>query len=102
LQVWLILGGVFVIDATVTLLRRILRGDRWVEPHRLHAYQRLAGLWRAHLPVLVVAITINIFWLFPWACFAAARPDLANVALVASLLPIAILALAFGAGRRAG
>ena len=31
---WLILLGVFVVDATVTLVVRVLRRDRWYEAHR--------------------------------------------------------------------
>ena len=36
---WLILLGVFVVDATFTLARRLLRGERVYEAHRSHAYQ---------------------------------------------------------------
>src|SRR3990167_9256944 len=36
---WLILLGVFIVDATFTLLRRLLRGDKVYEAHRSHAYQ---------------------------------------------------------------
>ena len=49
--VWLILGGVFFVDATVTLARRTARGDRVYEAHRSHAYQWLARRWGNHLPV---------------------------------------------------
>ena len=42
LRIWLILGGVFFGDATVTLLRCLLRGERVYEAHRSHAYQWLA------------------------------------------------------------
>src|SRR3984885_11627635 len=31
IEVWAILSGVFFVDATVTLLSRIVRGDRWFE-----------------------------------------------------------------------
>ncbi len=43
LPIWLglLLFAPFVVDATVTLLRRMLRGDRFWEPHREHYYQRL-------------------------------------------------------------
>ena len=51
IEVWAILSGVFLVDATVTLLSRIVRGDRWFEAHRLHAYQILVSRWQAHLPV---------------------------------------------------
>ncbi|TKB69504.1 MAG: glycosyltransferase family 4 protein [Nitrospira sp.] len=32
----------FIVDATVTLLRRLLRGEKFWRPHREHYYQRLA------------------------------------------------------------
>ena len=38
----------FVVDATVTLLRRLLRGERIWEPHRTHYYQRLVQLGWGH------------------------------------------------------
>lgn len=34
LWVWLILGGAFFVDATITLMRRTLRGERVYEAHR--------------------------------------------------------------------
>jgi Fuc2NAc and GlcNAc transferase len=48
LRVWLILGGVFFVDVTVTLLRRWLRGERMFEAHRFHAHQWLARRWNSH------------------------------------------------------
>jgi Fuc2NAc and GlcNAc transferase len=43
---WLILLGPFFMDATITLLRRIARGERWYAGHRTHAYQRaVLGGW---------------------------------------------------------
>ena len=48
LQVWVILGGLFLSDATVTLMRRIIGGQRWAEAHRSHAYQRLARRYQSH------------------------------------------------------
>lgn len=38
----------FVVDATVTLIRRILRGERFWLPHRSHYYQRLVRLGWGH------------------------------------------------------
>src|SRR5204863_14870 len=40
--IWLLLGGAFFVDATVTLVRRMLRGEAVHEAHRSHAYQWLA------------------------------------------------------------
>ncbi|WP_297527242.1 MraY family glycosyltransferase [Thiohalobacter sp.] len=43
LPVWLgiLIFSPFVVDATVTLIRRVLRGERFWEAHRQHYYQRL-------------------------------------------------------------
>jgi UDP-N-acetylmuramyl pentapeptide phosphotransferase/UDP-N-acetylglucosamine-1-phosphate transferase len=39
----------FIVDATVTLLRRALRGDKVWEAHREHYYQRLAQMNGSHV-----------------------------------------------------
>lgn len=99
-QVWVILGGLFAVDATITLLRRIARGDRWFEGHRLHCYQHLARCWNDHLRVTVLFGAINILWLFPWALYAASIPASATRCLIAALSPLAILSLLAGAGKQ--
>jgi len=72
---WLVLGAVFVTDATVTLLTRMARGERWYEAHCHHAYQRLARRWQGernagHRSVTLLVATVNLLWLAPmaWAC----------------------------------
>ena len=40
---WAILLGPFVVDASLTLARRIMQGERWLMAHRTHAYQLLTG-----------------------------------------------------------
>jgi Fuc2NAc and GlcNAc transferase len=97
--VWAILGGVFLIDASITLLRRMLRGDRWMEPHNTHAYQRLARRWHAHLPVTLLAAAVNLGWLFPWAWYASRHPEQVVFCVVCALSPLAGLALFAGAGK---
>jgi Fuc2NAc and GlcNAc transferase len=99
IEVLPILGGVFLVDATVTLLRRLLRGDRWLEAHRMHAYQHLARRWQKHRPVTLLVIAINLIWLLPWAYAANRFPGNAGICLAAALLPLVILALIGGAGR---
>lgn len=39
---------IFGADAAVTLLRRIMAGKSWKEPHRWHTYQRLVDAGRTH------------------------------------------------------
>jgi Fuc2NAc and GlcNAc transferase len=96
---WAILGGVFLVDASLTLVRRMIRGDRWSEPHRTHAYQHLARRWHAHLPVTLLAGAINVVWLLPWAWYAARYPGRAVYYVVIALLPLLVLAFFAGSGR---
>ena len=100
LSVWLVLAGVFVVDATMTLVRRLARRERVYEAHRSHAYQWLARRWGKHIRVTMAVIALNTIWLAPlaWACIV--KPRLTAVWLAAALLPLAILAFLAGAGRR--
>jgi Fuc2NAc and GlcNAc transferase len=99
LQVWVILFGLFAVDATVTLLRRMARGDRWFEAHRLHGYQHLARRWKDHLPVTVLFSAINLLWLLPWAWCAAKFPQHATLCLCLAWSPLIVLAFIVGSGR---
>jgi Fuc2NAc and GlcNAc transferase len=101
-EVWAILGGWFLTDATVTLLRRMARGDKWLEAHRMHAYQHLARRWKAHMPVTVLVTSINLLWLLPWAIFAAMVPARAPLFVGAALIPLVLLTLVCGAGAEKG
>ena len=67
---WLILLGVFIVDATVTLVRRLMAGQKVYEAHRTHAYQYASRKYGKHLPVTLGVILINLLWLLPlaWVC----------------------------------
>ncbi len=97
-ETWIILGGAFLVDASVTLLRRLLRGDRWYAAHRIHAYQHLSRRWCSHLRVTLASIAVNVLWLFPWAWYAAAHPSRALTCMVAAIVPLVVLVLMSGAG----
>jgi Fuc2NAc and GlcNAc transferase len=58
LLVWVLLLGVFVVDATVTLVRRALDGETIFNAHRKHAYQRAvqAGWSHARVSAAVMAL----------------------------------------------
>jgi Fuc2NAc and GlcNAc transferase len=100
LWVWLILGGVFFVDATVTLVRRALRRDRLYEAHRSHAYQWLARRWVSHGRVTIIVMVVNLFWLLPCAYFAAQHPGWAAWLAIAALMPLILASIAVGSGRR--
>ena len=72
---WLILGAVFVLDATLTLGRRLWRREPIFRAHRLHGYQHLARRWGRHRPVTLLVLGVNVFWLLPLAWWAGASPD---------------------------
>jgi len=55
-----ILLGTFLFDATITLLKRIPKGKKWLEPHRDHYYQRLIILGYSHKQVTSLYCLINI------------------------------------------
>jgi len=101
LAVWVILGGVFFCDAFVTLLRRLTRGERVYQAHRSHAYQCLARRWGNHRAVTIAVVCVNLLWLLPCAWVAAARPALAAWMVLIAFLPLVLLVLLAGAGRRA-
>jgi Fuc2NAc and GlcNAc transferase len=96
--VWLILLGAFVVDATVTLLRRWSRGANLTEAHRSHAYQRLSRKYQSHLKVTLAVLLINAFWLDPLAYLAAARPAMGAACAAIAWLPLIAVAWTSGAG----
>jgi Fuc2NAc and GlcNAc transferase len=97
--IWLILGGLFFLDATITLVRRVFRGERVYLAHRTHAYQWLSRRWKSHLKVTVVVWIINVGWLFPMAWLCSRYPTHAIAIVVLALTPLAVLAVTAGAGR---
>jgi len=56
---WLVLLGPFFVDATVTLLRRMARGERWYAAHRMHAYQRAVQAGWSHRQVTVLVAGLS-------------------------------------------
>lgn len=98
---WAILAAAFAVDASVTLVRRLLRGERIAEAHRLHAYQALSRRWGSHRPVTLCFIALNVVWLLPLA-WLAATPGWAGGALALAYLPLIALAFIFGSGAPEG
>jgi len=98
LWTWLILLGVFIVDATFTLIRRLLRGDKVYEAHRSHAYQFASRRYRKHLPVTIAVAAINLGWLLPIAlCVSYFNLDGA-LGLIIAYVPLVVLAVKFRAG----
>ncbi|MNJ12149.1 putative undecaprenyl-phosphate N-acetylglucosaminyl 1-phosphate transferase [compost metagenome] len=97
---WLILLGVFIVDATLTLGRRLLRGDRVYEAHRSHAYQFASRHYGRHLPVTLAVAMINLCWLLPFAVAVACFGLDGALGTVVAYVPLLILAVRFQAGEQ--
>lgn len=50
----------FAVDATVTLIRRAVQGERVWEPHRTHFYQRLVQLGWGHRKTVLAEYTLML------------------------------------------
>jgi Fuc2NAc and GlcNAc transferase len=97
---WLALLGVFVVDTTITLIRRILHGERFWQPHRTHAYQHAVDhMDGRHSPVTLAIQAINLLWLAPAAVLVTFSASDEPVIALATLVPLVVLALAMRAGR---
>lgn len=95
---WLILLGVFVVDATLTLLHRLVRGERIYEAHRSHAYQYASRYLGGHLPVTLAVAVLNLFWLFPVALWVIVGDVSGLLGLVVAYFPLIVIAWKFRAG----
>ena len=102
--VWLILLGVFFMDATITIVLRILNKQKFYQAHRQHVYQRLALYFQknkdaaseqarayAHKTVSLIVVAINFLWLAPWAYMATRYPEQAMLYALISLTPLSVL-----------
>lgn len=60
LIIWIMLLGVFVIDATITLIKRLGRGEKLYEAHRSHVYQLAVQAGYSHKQVTSTVLLINL------------------------------------------
>lgn len=95
---WLILLGVFIVDATFTLLRRLMRGDKVYEAHRSHAYQYASRRVGRHLPVTIAVACLNVIWLLPIALWVVTGGLEGVVGVLIAYAPLVCLAVKFRAG----
>ena len=84
---WLVML-VFLGDASLTLLARVIRGERWYNPHKEHLYQRLiSGGW-THGRVVLLYQLINLVLVVPAIAVAVNYP--ASAMVVASVASLAL------------
>jgi UDP-N-acetylmuramyl pentapeptide phosphotransferase/UDP-N-acetylglucosamine-1-phosphate transferase len=91
----MILPLYFIADATITLLKRLARGEKPWQPHRQHAYQR-AVLGGARPSAVVLRTAIANAALVALALLSIERPilTLAGAAVVVAALLVSLECLA--------
>ncbi|MGY6588520.1 MAG: MraY family glycosyltransferase [Wenzhouxiangella sp.] len=70
----LLISSVFVVDSTLTLLRRLAKKQPWYTPHREHAYQVLLARGASHGKVLTIYLSINLGLVVPASLLAMRFP----------------------------
>lgn len=95
---WLILLGVFVVDATYTLIRRLCRGERIHQAHRTHAYQYAARYCSRHWPVSLLVGGVNLCWLLPLALLVVCTSVDGLLVLLFAYAPLLFLSWYLRAG----
>lgn len=94
----LIMLGVFIVDSTYTLIRRLFKGEKIYEAHRCHAYQNAALRFGQHKLVSTSVGVINLVWLMPIALTVCLGWVDGLVGVMISYLPLVFLAKYFNAG----
>lgn len=96
---WIICLGVFVVDATYTLIKRVVNGYKMYDAHRSHSYQILSRKWNSHTPVTLVVVAINLLWLFPIAYLTVIQQwTYPEIGVLIAYLPLIFIAVRLKAG----
>lgn len=71
----LLMPGLFLVDATATLLMRMLQGEAWFHPHTRHAYQCLVHHGWSHTRVGLIYFMGNLVLVYPALWLTNHWPD---------------------------
>lgn len=96
-----ILMAVFYVDATYTVLRRLLAGENITRAHHDFAFQHALERGYSHAQVTTAIILINLCWLAPLAWWSVKlRSNWSSAVMVLAYLPLILLAMYLRAGER--
>lgn len=62
---WFILLSSFIVDATLTLIKRILTREKWYQAHHSHSYQRYLQIGHSHRGLAINFTVWGVFVLWP-------------------------------------
>jgi Fuc2NAc and GlcNAc transferase len=97
---WGILLGIFIVDATLTLVQRVINREDVTQPHRSHAYQILARRFGSHQKVTMAVCAVNICWLLPFAFLSVFLESYSILFLILSYMPILLFFWCTRAGKK--
>lgn len=86
---WLVMA-LFFCDASLTLMSRVIRRERWYTAHKQHVYQRLIARGWSHGSVLALYQAVNLVLVTPAIAVAVNFPAFALVAASAATLALAL------------
>jgi len=89
--IWLIMLGVFTLDSSLTLIKRLFDGKNIFNSHKDHAYQKAAEYWRSHKIITLSVLVINLAWLFPISLLVGFEILPGMVGLVIAYSPLVYL-----------
>lgn len=95
---WIILLGVFIVDATWTLARRLLKGEKVYQAHSSHGYQHAARSF-GHKRVTMAVVVINIAYLLPLSALVALHHLSGVFGLLIAFAPLVVIAYMLNAGQ---
>jgi len=84
----------FIVDATVTLVRRTLRGERVWQAHRSHFYQRLVLAGWGHRKTVIVEYLLMLACGFSGILYTSASPEWRVLLIVGWVMLYVFLACA--------
>ncbi len=89
--IWLVLLSVFIADSTFTLIKRIVRREKWYVAHKQHAYQLLVQAGFSHRFVSLSVTAINVIFLWPLAYFLSHNNQYALLTVFFNYLFLGVL-----------
>ena len=88
--VWPMMLALFWFDASLTLIRRVIKREKLSQAHKSHEYQKLLKLGYSHSQIVIMGMVVNLFTLVLLLC----TPNhLLFYALLAECVVLTILVL---------
>jgi UDP-N-acetylmuramyl pentapeptide phosphotransferase/UDP-N-acetylglucosamine-1-phosphate transferase len=89
-----ILPAYYHADASLTILRRMFRGERIWQAHKHHAYQQAVQRGWSHKAVVLTILSANIAFM-GFAVLAVIRPDLRALSIIISFILVSVIIYIF-------